>query len=875
MYGVFLAIQYVGILILAIEIFYILQQRSSHLQNLLLIVVFATLVNFVGYLFEIRSTSKEQALLAVKMIYLGKPYIVLGTFLFIMQFYRIKLSKALTVFLCVFHVSISVLVFSCKYHQLYYNSIDYVYEGYFPHLVLGHGIMYQVFTGFIAAYLVMLFYFGFRKYRTSRLRQEKKQILFLMVITAVAGGGLLLYLTGWMKGYDTTLPAYMVSNLLLLYALVRYNLLDTLSIAKENVIDKFADGLFVLDRNEHILFTNPQVRELYPSLDDMEESEILNELEQYSKSGERLHKKDKVYQITKKSIKENNNFYGSMYIVQDVTENYKYMIRLEKQTAYAKKANKAKSDFLAKMSHEIRTPINSVLGMDEMILRESEEENIRRYAVDIKTAAQSLLSIINEILDSSKIESGKLKIIPVEYEFDSLLNDVINMIVFKVREKKLEFKIHIQEDLPNRLVGDDIRVRQILVNLLTNAVKYTREGSVSFDVTGNVEENEVILHVVVQDTGIGIKEEDLPQIGTSYKRMEESRNRGVEGTGLGMSIVIDLLQMMGSKLQIDSVYGEGSTFSFELRQGIASHDPIGDYTQRSRILGREYRYEVSFQAPDAKILLIDDNDINRRVFQNLLKETGMRITDVASGEEGLELIAEEHFDLIFLDHMMPGLDGIQTLCRMRKMEKNCCKDTPVIVLTANAVVGAREKYLKKGFDNFLTKPIDPDKLELIIRSSLPEGLIREVQREVPLLAGGDMPEEELPELEEFDWTYARLHLQDTEILKHTIRDIYDSLDDEYTELDRLYEQIRDEKKRSEYRTRVHALKSNMAMVGALLLSKIARMLEVAALEGNIEKIDRLHPILLEEIKNHKERMAVFAGERTKEERLARLLEGEI
>lgn len=521
-------------------------------------------------------------------------------------------------------------------------------------------------------------------------------------------------------------------------------------------------------------------------------------------------------------------------------------------------ANEAKGKFLARMSHEIRTPINVVLGMDEMILRESKEPNVREYAMDIRTAGQSLLSLINDILDFSKIDSGKMEIVPVVYEISSMIHDLVNMTLQRAKSKGLELIVEIDHEIPTGLYGDDVRIRQVLINILTNAVKYTEKGTVWLRVWSRVSGERAVLCFEVEDTGIGIKEEDLPKLAAEFERIEVDRNRHIEGTGLGMSITVQLLALMDSKLQIESEYGKGSKFYFELEQKIVDGTPIGDFESKVRQMAENFSYESSFLAPDAKLLVVDDNAVNRKVLRNLLKETQIQVSEADGGAECLRLVQENHYDLIFLDHMMPEMDGVETLHRMRALPEFPCKDTPVVVLTANAITGAKEMYLNEGFDDFLSKPIVPDKLEGMIRKMLPEELLQEGKPAVQT-AAAETCIEELPVVEGLDWDYAWLHLPDRELLAYTVKAFYDQIDPAAESLERAYEQITDAAYLEQYRIQVHAMKSLAATIGIVTLSGVARVLESAAKDGKIDIVIAMTGIFLEEWRSYRLRLQGIFG----------------
>lgn len=555
------------------------------------------------------------------------------------------------------------------------------------------------------------------------------------------------------------------------------------------------------------------------------------------------------------------------------------LIALEQKKQQALLASEAKGRFLANMSHEIRTPINAVLGMDAMILRECTDTSIREYALDIQNAGQNLLSLINDILDLSKIESGKLEVLPEEYDLGSLLHDVMNMISMKAKDKDLTVNLSVDESLPSRFWGDDTRLRQILVNLMNNAVKYTEKGGVTLTVRSNEpdipqDSPSLSLFFQVEDTGIGIRQEDLAKLFREFERIEEERNRNIEGTGLGMSITTQLLELMGSKLQVESDYGKGSKFYFTLEQKIMDAEPIGNLGEKIRQRATEYSYQPAFLAPKAQILVVDDNAINRRVFLNLLKANKLAIDEAAGGMECIQMVQKKPYDVIFMDHMMPDLDGIETLHRIRALEDCPCHSTPVIALTANAISGAREMYLKEGFDSFLSKPIIPDKLEKMLMQILPEDKVtyEEIVTDSPepIADSQDSPQSEedsresdFPQLDGIDWEYALLHLKDPDLLKDTVHSFYLGMDQDTDELLQFFQMCREKtgeqqrKALTQFEVKVHSMKSNAAMIGAMPLSGVAKILEYAARDGETEVLKAVTPFFLRDWQSMKKRLKTY------------------
>ncbi len=409
------------------------------------------------------------------------------------------------------------------------------------------------------------------------------------------------------------------------------------------------------------------------------------------------------------------------FAVCALTHSIKYLLRVEEGKRKAEMEAGIKSDFLATMSHEIRTPINAVLGMNQAILRESSEESILRYATDVDGAGKMLLSIINDILDFSKIESGKMDLVVSDYSLRGLVASCNNLIDKRAADKGLNFVVEVDEELPSRLSGDEVRIQQIVINLLSNAVKYTSKGHVGFKIFGEyVDDKTIDLKIHVSDTGMGIKAEDRAKLFEAFGRVDLARNKGVEGTGLGLAITGRLVDLMGGTIKVESTYGSGSVFMVSIPQGIASDTKVGKITLE-RAVSHEVRkvQKDLFTAPNARILVVDDVLVNLKVVKSLLKKTGMTIDTCSSGDDAILKTKEVKYDVILLDHMMPEKDGIQTFHEIREDETNQNRETPVVMLTANAIAGAKDEYMSEGFDDYISKPFSVEGLQSVLLKLLP------------------------------------------------------------------------------------------------------------------------------------------------------------
>ena len=544
----------------------------------------------------------------------------------------------------------------------------------------------------------------------------------------------------------------------------------------------------------------------------------------------------------------------------------------------AESANHAKSDFLANMSHEIRTPINAVLGMNEMILREDRRalntddknidcetakdalKNIGVYAADVENAGHNLLALVNDILDFSKIEAGRLDLVEAPYKLTSILNNLSNMVLFKAQDKGLNFIIDVDETLPNELLGDEMRVKQILTNILNNAVKYTEKGHVKLSIKGEKQnDDKILLTVEVEDTGIGIKEQDRAKLFKQFQRLEMEKNSTVEGTGLGPVITQRLLEMMGGSIYVESEYGKGSVFTVQIPQKIVSENAVGDFQERFKANVMEAKtYRESFRAPSAHILIVDDTRINLTVATNLLKNTGIQIDTATGGAQAVNMAEKNLYDVILMDQRMPEMDGTEALHRIRATEGGKSKDMPVICLTADAVVGAKERYLAEGFSDYLTKPIDSYELEKMLIKHLPVKkveMVREEKEAAPAPAPSASKEADFTALKDagIDSSTGLKFCQNEESFYRTVLIEFAQVSKEKSaDLQKAF----DEKDWKNYEVHVHSLKSTSKMIGAKDLSTLAASLEAAAVSSDAGAIEANHDGLMKKYKNVTE--AIYA-----------------
>lgn len=523
---------------------------------------------------------------------------------------------------------------------------------------------------------------------------------------------------------------------------------------------------------------------------------------------------------------------------QKITKIEKMNEELKRLSSEAEAANRAKSDFLARMSHEIRTPINAVMGMDEMILRESNDIGIRQYAINIQDASNVLLSLVNDILDFSKIESGKMELVENPYFIGSVLNDVINITSIRAEQKGLEFKLDISKDIYNEFMGDEKKLRQILVNILGNAIKYTQNGSVTLSASmrENTGTDFVILVIKVTDTGIGIHSEEKDKLFDKFGRLDLDHTGNIEGTGLGLAITKHLVDLMGGGIDVESIYGQGSAFTIELPQKYLSKECLGDFgEQHKEYIKNKNAYHERFHAPEVNILAVDDNAMNRNIVGMLLKKTQINVDTCASGKECLEMTRRKFYDIILLDYMMPEMNGVDTLHQAKGIPGYICKESVFIVVTADAVMGAKEKYLKEGFDDYISKPINPGALEKLVLKHIPKEKVIKVDKKTLVTEGMPVYEPGMETGVNIDYKLALDYCGGDESFLNEMYGLYIE-SDKRDAIEKAYK----EEDWNNYRILVHSLKSNSLSIGAAELSDAALKLEMAAKANDIETIKTCH-----------------------------------
>ena len=843
-----LGLQYISVLLSFFFIAFVAYQKKSALCSHLLMFSLGVLVNGLAYTYELHSGVIEEALMAIRFEYIGLCTATISAVLFVCELFHVKLKKWIRGVMVAFFFVSCFIITTNEYHHLHYKSAYLEQHEVIAIFRMTPGpyyVVHSVFTLISLAVCVGVIIYAWL--RDMKWRENYKKYLFLALAALIPMMCWGFRLVDGLKDYDLIPFGLFWTNAFFILILYYFRYFDVAESAKTEVLETLEEGILVCDEEGHILYRNERMREILNNKEVKEISEVMREMVP-AEEGEFLVG-DCYYAVTESEVYEGDRVKGKTWCFIDMTLTKEREHQLRELHQEAMAANNAKSNFLANMSHEIRTPINTILGMDELILREAHNINVIEYAQNIKNEGKTLMSLINDLLDFSKIESGKMELTETEYSLSSLLHDVVAMFSLKAEEKGLEFRVETEEDIPSVLCGDEIRIKQILGNLLSNAIKYTERGEVSLFVEWSSKDAKTaLLTITVKDSGIGIREEDLDDIFDKFKRFDAERNSKIEGTGLGMNITAQLLELMNGEIFVKSKYGIGSEFRVRIPQTIVDATPMGSYSHTKQMQVKSRRRET-FTAPKAKLLVVDDNLMNRVVVKGLLKQTLLQIEEAANGEECLKKTMDTHYDIILMDHMMPGMDGVETLHRLREQD-GVNRDTTVIVLTANAVVGVKDFYLGEGFDDYLSKPISGSLLEEMLLKYLPEELVikREVATGINVINAkqeGFRPEEirNVLETEGIDLAGSLERMNGQKEKYRNLAKRFAALCEERLRL--LHEYIRKEDVPA-YAALLSEVKQDAEQLGATELTKMTREQEKLGKEGNLSFLRDKFGLLSEE-----------------------------
>lgn len=726
MYQFLVIIQYIGILFLLLESGYIFAKWKTSTQGYLFFNCVATLVNNAGYLMEMLAKTEEEYLMALQLSYMGRVWIPYSLFVFMLAICKINFSQKLLVGLGFFHGITFLLVFTCQYHTLYYTTREYVIGDLFPYLECGHGPWYILYMSTLVFYIVYGLIKLFQTVAREKNPTVKTRLSFVVGAITIESLFFFVNMTGITGCYDITVMGYTIGTVFMYVALFKFDLLDTLILAKDYVLDEVSEGIITVNGDNRIEYLNRTAKSILA--DDVNASDsIIRRLKEAIEENQPIEIKDRIYSPEVKVFYQNDFLQASIYVLVDDTEHYQYLKELKAQKEIAEAANASKTAFLSIVSHEIRTPMNAIVGMTELLLRDELTEKQRKYMTNIKNSGASLVMIINDILDQSKLDAGKMEIVEEPYELRPLIEDVHMIIENRIGSKPIHLMEDIDENIPSVLIGDALRIRQIFINLMNNAVKFTENGYIQLSARMVAETDEAyLIRFGVKDSGQGIREKDLKKLGEAFIQVNTKGNHKKEGTGLGLSISRDFIKLMGGELKVQSVYGRGSEFYFIIEQ--KKTDEIISDTQNANFAWKP----KNFTAPDARILVVDDGDLNRLIAKEILEPIQIK-TDVAeSGSLAIEMIQKNDYDVVFMDYMMPEMDGIETTDRIRKLameeydykRAEYYKSVPIIALTGDSSSQTQERFKNAGINDFIEKPIEFERMKKVLLKWLPEELIR-------------------------------------------------------------------------------------------------------------------------------------------------------
>ena len=854
-----------GVLVAFALLVIVFQKEDTNYKGELILTIACCLVTLVAKSIYIVGGQKETMVVIGKMEYLGKCFGNFCALMFMIRWKNIKIPQWLIHLLLVVNMGFYVMIATVDYHHLYYK--DYWLapskanlNGYT--LEISPAPMYYVYMAFLLAEIMTTIGIIISSYCSQRSMPNKGKIHFLMIAAMLSPMLLLsLRILKILKGDDPTPLGILLSCIFMSIAVVKYGLFDPVKNAKNYIIDNLKEAVIVTDADHRFLFLNSMADKIITSINKEQGYCTDDKIYTFIQGSQDFFDwKDRHYQVEETVLKDNELIQGYMMTIVDVTKIIEQNHLMKRLVLQTEDANRAKTNFVSNMSHEIRTPMNSIVGITEILLRSQHSPKEQEYLLNIQSSGRVLLTIINDVLDCSKMEAGKMQLFDEPYDTCSLFHDLRISMENRIGHSGLELIYDIDQDIPCKLKGDMGRIRQVIINLVNNAIKYTEKGSVRFSVhVRQKNTDKVMLYYEVADTGIGIRKEDQKILFDAFQRVEMDRNRYVEGTGLGLTISQNLVNMMGGVIEVESEYGKGSRFFFTIEQTIIDPTPVSavNYNgQKDNVTEKEA--ECLFIAPEAHILLVDDNELNLVVAKELLKPLRMQIDTAENGLQAVKMVRDGQYDLVLMDHMMPVMDGIEAAKAIRALPENKYQKLPIIALTANAMVDARKEFLNAGMNGFVAKPIDFTRICNQLKLWLPKDLVRDVPKEeAKKLLADDLSDCEIqPEDPQMGFSFEEgvNHCGSKAALMKTIRIFYRTIDSKADKI----EQCLKEGLISDYVVEVHALKSSALLIGAVPLSEAAKELEGYGKQGKTELLEEKTPDLLAMYRDFKDILKPYA-----------------
>ena len=860
MVNLVIILECLGTCLIFVALILLLNGDGAREQKLLIFIMCGSLVQNVGYLLELTAPTVEAAVAAVTMENVGSAFVPLCYCWFIYTYCYATPPKKLLRVLGIINFLILPTVFF-NWNGLFYREFEWLStaDG-FHYVSISYGPLYMLFmvTRIIIPYALCIF----TLVRAIRLRSDRevsRQYQTILVISTLPVIVLVAYVFKLANVFDLTPVTLAIAMSMVVIVVWSRRNYDFRHLAAEKVLESLGDGVIALDDHDRLVSYNRAAANIFASLPAHKLGENIRVVEDFREEMLNEHIpwsfsiNGQNYECHSKQIMdENGQKQGCVILILDMTDIKAYINEIKRVRQQAEKANIAKSEFLANMSHEIRTPMNAIIGLNDIIMEECRDSAIYAHAKDVQSAAKNLLAIINDILDLSKVEAGKMELVYTDYHLKTVVGEVVGMMDMAASKRGIIMKYECDDTIPCRYNGDEGRIKQILINIINNAIKFTKEGYVRATVTGEPGPNgdEELLTFRVEDTGCGIREEDLEKIFEDFRQVDSKRNRSVEGTGLGLAIVKHLIELMGGSINVESVYGEGTAVSITIPQKIVDPRPIAEV--RESPLAEPERAEA-FTAPGVKVLVVDDNLINRKVARGFLKSYAFDLTEAESGPEAIELVRQNRYDIIFMDHMMPVMDGIEAAEIIRRDCGENGTAPAIIALTANAMSGMRERFLERGFQDFIAKPLDRRELGQLLARWVPEER-RQAGAEEAAPGAADLS---VFQIKGIDMEAAsRYYVGDAEGFAELL-ELY------YMDGQRKTGLLRElaDSDISHYQVEVHGLKSASANIGAMDVSNMARAQENAAAQGDTDFIARQFPALMENYEELLENIGLFLEKR--------------